>query len=127
MAWPLNFPCFFKLVSPQINLKQANIYRGTVKKFVNLQCNMLGCLDDGTKESSTKRLMCHVLFFFMISCKILCKNNFNLFSYFFDKITKIKTKSFECPNSIISIKKIILGTSDYWWTIRLSHRPSNQA
>ena len=44
--------------------------------------------------------------------------------YFFYKITKIK---FECPKSIKSIKKIILGTSDSWSTIRLSHRPSNPA
>ena len=66
---------------------------------------MLGCWADGTNESSTKRLMFQVLFFFMISCKILCKNPFNLFSYFFYKITKIKIKSFECPKSIKSIKK----------------------
>ena len=90
---------------------------------VNLQYNMLGHLDDGTNELSTKRLMFQVLFFFMISCK----NPFNLFSLFFYKITKIKIKSFECPKSIKSIKKIILGTSDSWSTIRLSHRPSNPA
>ena len=55
-------------------------------KSVNLQYNTLGRLDmdDGT---------------FMISCKSLCKNAFNLFSYFFYKITKIKIKSFECPKS----------------------------
>ena len=58
-------------------------------KSVNLQYNTLGCLDHGTNESSTKRLMFQVLFFFMISCKILCKNPFNLFSYFFF-ITKNK-------------------------------------
>ena len=98
-----------------------------ILKSVNLQYNTLGRLDDGTNESSTKRLMFQVLFFFMISCKILCKNPFNLFSYFFYKITKIKIKSFECPKSIKSIKKIILGTSDSWLTIRLSHRPSNPA
>ena len=63
--------------------------------------------------------------FFMISCKILCKNPFNLFSYFF--ITKIKIKSFECHKSIKSIRKVILGTSDSWLTIHLSHRPSNHA
>ena len=35
-----------------------------VYKSVNLQYNTLGCLDDGTKESLTKRLMFQVLFFF---------------------------------------------------------------
>ena len=40
-------------------------------KSVNLQYNTLGRLDNGTNEPSTKRLMFQVLFFFMISCKIL--------------------------------------------------------
>ena len=48
---------------------------------------------------------------------------------FFAKILSIyfliKIKSFECPKSTKSIKKIILGTSDSWSTIRLSHRPSD--
>ena len=52
-------------------------------KSVNLQYNMLGCLEDATNQWSTKRLMFQVSFFFMISCKILSKNPFNLFSYFF--------------------------------------------
>ena len=57
-------------------------------KSVNLQYNMLGCLDDGTNESSTKRLMFQYYFSFMISCKILCINPFDLFSYFFIKLQK---------------------------------------
>ena len=32
----------------------------TFKKFVNFQYNMLGCLDDGINESSTKCLMFQV-------------------------------------------------------------------
>ena len=40
---------------------------------------------------------------------------------FFLKNTKIKVKSFECPKSIKSLKKIILGRSDAWSTIRLSN------
>ena len=68
-------------------------------KSVNLQNNTLGFLDDGINESWTKRcLMFQVLFFFMISCKILFKNPFNLFSYFF-------YKDFECPKFIKSIKR----------------------
>ena len=61
------------------------------------------------------------VFFFIKSCKILCKNPFNLF--FLYKITKMKLKSFECPRSIRYYEKKILGTSDTWSTIRLSHRP----
>ena len=45
-------------------------------KSDNLQYDMLGRWDDGTIVSSTKRLMFQVLFFFIISCKILCKNPF---------------------------------------------------
>ena len=55
------------------------------------------------------------------------QNPFNLFSYFFYKITKMKIKSFECPKVIKSMKKIILGTSDSWSMIHYSHRPSNPA
>ena len=88
----------------QMHRTISALFAGNLKS-VNLQYNTLGRLDDGTNESSTKRLMFQVLFFFMISCKILCKNPFNLFSYFFYKITKIKIKSFECPKSIKSIKK----------------------
>ena len=52
--------------------------------------NTLARLDDGTNEMPTKHLMFQVLSFFMISCKILCKNPFNLFSYifFFIKLQK---------------------------------------
>ena len=57
-------------------------------KSVNLQYNTLVRLDDGTNKSSTKRLMFQVLFFFMISRKILYKNPFNLFSYFSIKLKK---------------------------------------
>ena len=38
-------------------------------------------------------------FFFTISCKILCKNCFNLFFLFIHKFTKTKIKSFESPKS----------------------------
>ena len=66
-------------------------------KSDNLQYITLVCCFAGTNESSSKRLMFQVLFiFFIISCKIRCKNGFNLFFYEF---TKIKIKSFECPKS----------------------------
>ena len=38
----------------------------TVQSNVNLQFITLGCLDDGTNESSTKSLMFQVLFFFIL-------------------------------------------------------------
>ena len=38
---------------------------------------------DGPNDSATKRLMLQVLFFFfIISLELLCKNRFNLFSYY---------------------------------------------
>ena len=76
-----------------------------VYKSVNLQYITLGCLDNRTNESSTKSLMFQVLFFFMLSYKILFKNPFNLFSHFFYKITKIKTKSFEFLKSMRNYEK----------------------
>ena len=42
-------------------------------------------------------------FFFMISCKILCRKGFKVFSFY--KFTKIKIKSFQCLNSIRNYKK----------------------
>ena len=45
---------------------------------------------------------CSKYFFFIKSCKILCKNPFN---YFFYKITKMKIKSFECHKSIRNYEK----------------------
>ena len=67
----------------------------------NLQYNMLGCWVYGTIVSSTIRLMFQVVFFFIISCKILCKNPF----IFFIKLQKMKRKSFEYPKSIRNMKK----------------------
>ena len=57
-------------------------------KSVNLQYNTLGCLDNGTNKSSTKRLVFQVLFIFHDFFQKICKNTFNLFSYFFKKIQK---------------------------------------
>ena len=50
-----------------------------------------------------------------------------IYLFIFLKNTKIKIKSFECPKSIRSLKKIMLGTSDAWSTIRLSNRHSDPA
>ena len=60
------------------------------------------------------RVWCKYYFFFIISCKILCKKPFNSFYYFYYKITKITLKSFECSKLIKSLKRGILGTSDAW-------------
>ena len=51
-------PCMFKVRTQKILKRLINI------KSVNLQYNTLGRLDDGTNESSTKRLMFQALFFF---------------------------------------------------------------
>ena len=67
---------------------------------------------DGMIVSLTKSLMFQVLLFFIISCKILCKNPFSLFFYSY-KITEIKINSFEFPKSIKSKK------NNNTWNIRL--------
>ena len=76
--------------------------RVTILKSVNLQYNMLGRLEDGTNESSTKSLIFQIFFFHDFLQNSLQKS-FQFISYLFYKITKIK--SFECPKSIKSIKK----------------------
>ena len=88
-------------------------------------CNTLVRWADGENDSSTKHLMFQALFFFITSCKILCKKPFQLIFLFFKKITEIK--SFECSKSIRSYEKKILGASDTWWRSCLSYRPSEPA
>ena len=39
------------------------------------------------------------IIFFIISCKILCKNPFNFFFHFLITLHKIKIKIFECPKT----------------------------
>ena len=76
-----------------------NLHSVSVLKSVNLQYNTLGHWFAGTNDSSTKRLMFQVLFFFIISSKIHCKNCFNLFSYFFRAATAAKdTKDWSLPS-----------------------------
>ena len=67
-----------------------------VLKSDNLQYNTLVHWVAGMNDSLTKRLMFQVLYFFMISCRILCKNTFNLFIYFLKKY-KNKSKEFWVP------------------------------
>ena len=66
---------------------------------VNLQYNMLGHLDDGTNELSTKRLMFQVLFFSWFLAKVFTRILSIYFLILFYKITKIK--SFECPKLMV--------------------------
>ena len=77
--------------SPQISSFKPTVLKRQkhTRNPDNLKYNTLVPWANGTKESSTKRLMFQVFCFFMISCKILCKNPLNLFFY---KITKMKIK-----------------------------------
>ena len=78
---------------------------------------MLICRANGTNESLTKRLVFQVLLFLVTSCKILSKYHFNYFFLFI---------FFNYKNRIIYEKKI-MGTSDAWSMICLSHRPGEPA
>ena len=64
----------------------------SLSKIRQSSIQSVACWVVATNDSSTKHLMFQVLFSYVISCKILCKNRFFLFSYNFPKI-----KSFECP------------------------------
>ena len=52
-----------------------------VKKLVNLQYNTLLCWDEQLTDQVSD--VPSITIFFIISCKILCKNCFNLFILFF--------------------------------------------
>ena len=65
-----------------------------------------------------------IIMFFMISCKIRCRNGFNLFFCFFHEFTKIEIKSYVCSKSIRNLKKKMLGTSDAWSMVHLSQQTS---
>ena len=81
-------------------------------KSYNLQYKTLVRWADGTNDSSTKRLMFQVLFFFHKILQNSLQKPFQFIFLFFYKITKMKIKSFECPKSIRNYEKKILGTSD---------------
>ena len=66
---------------------------------------MLGCWVTGMNDSWPSVWCSKYYFFFIISCKILCKNPFKLFIFIFYKITKLKIRSFECPKSIRNYEK----------------------
>ena len=65
----------------------------------------------GTKDSSTKRLMFQVLFFFHNFLQNSLQKSFQV-TFFSYKFTKIKINSFECPKSIRNYEKNIA------WNIR---------
>ena len=71
----------FLALNHSVNNNAMNIYHCQIfrnLKFDNLQYNMLVRWVPGTNDWSTKCLMFQVLSFFIISCKILCRNCFNL-------------------------------------------------
>ena len=88
-------------------------------KSVNLQYVTLVRSADWTNNSSTKCDVPSIIFFH----KIL-QNSLHRPFHFFYKITKMKTKSFECHKSIRNYEKKMLGTSVAWLMSHLSHWPS---
>ena len=99
-----------KTTNPFGKFGQGSIWNPTIFNII--------CWVEGKIISST---MFQVLLFFIISCKILSKNPFNLFFYNFTKI-----KSFECPMSnqqhtvLFSIYQNRL--SDTWSVRRVTQR-----
>ena len=72
----------------EFSSRQAQTRTATDMKSVNLKYITLGCLDDGTNESSTKNLMFQVLFFFILFIELGHSKLFTFLLYFFKKITK---------------------------------------
>ena len=119
---PINPATQHIILKKFVNSKMSNLPKPD-QKFVNLQYITLGCLDDGTNESSNKRMMFQAIFFSWFLAKLFAKI-LSIYFLIFLYNYKNKIKSFECPKSIKSIKRIILGISDSWSTIRSSHCPS---
>ena len=74
-------------------------------KSDNLQYNTLGRWVDGPNNSSTKRLMFQVSFFFHKILQNSLQKPFQFIFLFFYKITKMKIKSFECQKYIRNYEK----------------------
>jgi uncharacterized membrane protein YobD (UPF0266 family) len=78
-----------------------------------------------TNDLQTKHPMFQVsIYFFSISCKILCKNCSIYFSILFYKFAKIKLRVLSALSLLEIIKRIMLGTSDVWWISHLSRLTS---
>ena len=90
----------------------------------------MGCWVSGKIVLLTKRLMFQVLFFFIISSKILYKNPFNFFFFFFWKITvytsmyltEVKNKKFWVPQVQASNQLFLLFFSIYVSKKYLDHQ-----
>ena len=122
---------FFRSTSHSImlwNSTSQNIIEPLAVKSDNLQYNMLVRWADGTNDSLTKHLTFQVFFFFHNFLQTQSTQN-SLFSflYFFGKIEKNKLEVFlQRISQDFMKKKIVLGTSDDWSTIRLFHGPTKQ-
>ena len=89
-------------------------------KSDNLQYNTLVCWDKWLADQASDVTS---IIFFIISCKIVCKNGFNFYFIFCKVIKKIERIFLQRILQEI-MKKIILGTSDAWLMRRSSQRPS---
>ena len=107
------FSLFFTFKSQQqycCNMYPSRIWIYlAILKSDNLQCNVPGHWVDWTIVSLTKRCMFQTLLFSIISCKILCKNPFNLCFYNFKKWIH---KEVWVPDILFSIYQ------NNTWTIR---------
>ena len=86
----------------------------------------MGRWADWTNESSTNRLMFQVLSFILF----IDLGHSKLFTFIFvfflgKKMNRLKVFLQKILQEIM--KKMILGTSDAWSTIHLSHQPSDRA
>ena len=107
--WWRHLLWFCKIKSVPVNL--SLFQNPSIFNIIPWVPGLLGCWVTEMTDSLRKCLMLQVLFFFIISCKILCKNCFFLFF-----INLIEQKLIVLSNLSISeiMNKIMLGTSDAW-------------
>ena len=84
-------------------------------KTDNLQYNTLGYWVDGMNDSSNKHLLFQALFFFTVSYRLRALKTLDFY------YEKINLNNFCKEFYKKLLKKIILGTSEVWSMICLSH------
>ena len=99
-----------------------SVFIRTVKihQFTKEYAGLLGRWDKWIVDQASD--VPSIIFFFHDLLQNLLQKAFQFILFIFNKM-----KSFEYSKSIKSLKILILGASDAWSTIHLSHRPSDPA
>ena len=113
--WHLSFQISWAFFKQNLGTKNLEI-----RQFIIYYAHSLVHLSKRTTDQSSD--VPSIIFFFIISCKILCKNCSKLFHYFLI----IKIKSFECPKSIRNYEKKCLEHQTLGRWLSWTNEPPNE-